>query len=315
MKRRHFLQRSGMIGLGLGHSSSSFGQEPDAEELVDVHQHVNYSGRTNDELIKHQERMGIAKSVLLPAGSVTLGASTHLGRSNGLAARIFGTAAAAKLAVKHPDKFVYFANEVPNVPEASKVIESWLKKGACGIGEQKFNIAIDSPEMIRIYELAREFKVPVLLHIQHDSYNHGFDRFYKVLEKFPTVNFIGHAQTWWGNIDMNHEQKVMYPKTKVTKGGLTDRLLSDYPNVFGDLSAGSGLNSMRRDLEHAADFLHRHQDKLMLGTDCNDSIGHGDKCSGSEAIKTVRELVPEVDVRSKIFAKNARKVIKIAQGG
>ena len=113
MKRRHFLQGSGIIGLGLGHFASSVGQETEAKEkevLIDVHQHINYSGRTNDDLIKHQETMGIAKSVLLPAGSVTLGATTHEGRSNGLAARIFGTAAAAKLAVKHPDKFVYFAN-------------------------------------------------------------------------------------------------------------------------------------------------------------------------------------------------------------
>ena len=314
MKRRHFLQCSGMIGLGLGHFASSVGQENEAKEkevLIDVHQHINYSGRTNDDLIKHQETLGIAKSVLLPAGSVTLGATTHEGRSNGLAARIFGTAAAAKLAVKHPDKFVYFANEVPDLPGATKSIENWLKKGACGIGEQKFNIAIDSPEMMRIYELAREFKVPVLLHIEHDSYNHGFDRFHKVLEKFPTVNFIGHAQTWWGNIDKKHEQAVMYPKTKVSKGGLTDRLLSDYSNVFGDLSAGSGLNSMTRDLEHAADFLHRHQDKLMLGTDCNDSVGHGSECSGAEAIKTVRALVPDASVRSKVFAENAKKVIKL----
>jgi hypothetical protein len=32
----------------------------------------------------------------------------------------------------------------------------------------------------------------------------------------------------------------MYPKTPVTPGGITDRLLSDYPNMFGDMSAGSG---------------------------------------------------------------------------
>ncbi len=32
----------------------------------------------------------------------------------------------------------------------------------------------------------------------------------------------------------------MYPKGPVTPGGLTDRYLSDYPNLYGDLSAGSG---------------------------------------------------------------------------
>ena len=43
------------------------------------------------------------------------------------------------------------------------------------------------------------------------------------------MNFIGHAQTWWGNIDKNHNPTEMYPKTPVTPGGITDRLLSDHP--------------------------------------------------------------------------------------
>ena len=57
-----------------------------------------------------------------------------------------------------------------------------------------------------------------------------------MLEKYPTVNFIGHAQTWWANIDKNHaDQSCLYPKDPVTAGGITDRLLSDYPNMYGDL--------------------------------------------------------------------------------
>ena len=89
--------------------------------------------------------------------------------------------------------------------------------------------------------------MPVLMHWQFGMYNHGFDRFFRVLEKFPDVNFVGHAQTWWGNIDQNHmDQAVMYPKGPVTRGGLTDRYLSDYANMYGDLSAGSGLNALTR---------------------------------------------------------------------
>jgi hypothetical protein len=97
--------------------------------------------------------------------------------------------------------------------------------------------------------------VPVLLHFQFGRYNTSFERFHTILEKFPKVNFIGHAQTWWANIDKNHQQAVLYPKTPVTPGGITDRLLSDYPNIFGDTSAGSGLNSFTRDEDHARDLL------------------------------------------------------------
>ena len=34
-----------------------------------------------------------------------------------------------------------------------------------------------------------------------------------VLEQFPKVDFIGHAQGWWGNIDLNHDQETLYPTT------------------------------------------------------------------------------------------------------
>ena len=45
--------------------------------------------------------------------------------------------------------------------------------------------------------------------------------------------------------------------------------------MYGDLSAGSGLNALLRDEDHAREFLKRHQNKLMYGSDCNDSEGEG----------------------------------------
>ena len=40
-----------------------------AEPIIDIHQHTNYSGRNDAELLAHQRAMGIHKTVLLPAGS------------------------------------------------------------------------------------------------------------------------------------------------------------------------------------------------------------------------------------------------------
>ena len=118
------------------------------------------------------------------------------------------------------------------------------------------------------------------MHFQFGKYNTGIERFHKVLEKYSRVNFIGHAPTWWANIDKNHQQELLYPKTPVTAGGLTERLLSDYPNMFGDTSAGSGLNALTRDPDHAREFLARQQDKLLFGRDCDDTIGDRGKMSG-----------------------------------
>lgn len=268
--------------------------------VIDLHQHTNYSGRSDLQLRTHQKAMGIHRSVLLPSG-----------KYYGLAATCGGNETVYRMAQLYPADFVFFANEVPDLPMARETIEKYLKLGAVGIGEQKFELECDSRPLEMVASLAADYEVPVLIHFQHNAYNTSLERFHKVLEKFPNTNFIGHAQTWWGNIDLKHDQKVMYPTGAVTPGGITDRLLSDYPNMFGDLSAGSGLNSLKRDEDHTRGFLDRHQDKLLYGSDCNDALGRGPGCQGAQTLKTVNELSASDKIRSKIFYQNASKLLKI----
>lgn len=271
-----------------------------AEKIIDIHQHTNYSGRSDDDLVAHQRKLGISKTVLLPAGS-----------KYGLAADARGNQSVVALARRFPREYAFFANELPDIPETRAVLEQYLKLGAIGIGEQKFEVECDSQPIELIAQLAREYDAPVLLHFQHGKYNKGFERFHRILARYPRVNFIGHAQTWWGNIDLKHEQAVLYPKTKVTPGGITDRLLSDYPNIYGDLSAGSGLNALLRDEEHARAFLQRHQDKLLYGSDCNDRVGEGEKCSGAQQLAALRRLAPNKRVLQKILYENASRLLKL----
>ncbi len=215
--------------------------------------------------------MGITRTVLLPAGRPVDRPSTHGGVANGLQARARGNDECYRFAGAHGREYLTGANEVPDIAEATQEIERCLKRGAVVIGEQKFGVECDSPAMQRIYQLAEEHGVPVLMHWQFGMYNHGFERFHRMLERYPRVAFIGHAQTWWANIDKGHaDQSTLYPKGPVTAGGLTDRYLSDYANMYGDLSAGSGLNALTRDEAFTRDFLTRHQDKLLFGSDCSD---------------------------------------------
>ena len=309
MNRRQFAK---ITGLGTLAATCGVAAVDPGEEIIDIHQHINFLGRRNEAFIAHQQTMGVSRTVLLPSGTELARASTHEGKSNGLAARVFGTEAAARFASEHPESFAFFCNEVPDADDAVPALEKWLNKGAIGIGESKFSLECDSAPMIRLYEVAKAYSVPVLLHFQYGQYNHGFERFHKILERFPTVNFIGHAQAWWGNIDAKHDQAVNYPTGPVTPGGITDRYLSDYPNMYGDLSAGSGKNAINRDETHAAAFFLRHQDKLMLGTDCADPEGQGEKCSGSGQIANVRRLVTDPVARAKIFSGNARRIIRLS---
>jgi predicted TIM-barrel fold metal-dependent hydrolase len=276
------------------------GGAPETEPIIDIHQHTNYSFRTDEQLLAHQRAMGVTQTILLPAGSLY-----------GLEANCTGNQAVYDFALNHPGEYVYFANEVAGLPGARAEIEKWLKRGALGIGEQKFQVDCDSPGIEEVAAIAQEFRVPVLMHFQHNKYNTHIERFHKMLEKFPKVNFIGHAQTWWSNIDKNSDQKTMYPTGKVTPGGITDRLLSDYPNMYGDLSAGSGLNALNRDPDFTRDFLERHQDKLLYGSDCNDVLGRGPSCSGAQTIATVRRLAPSKKVERKLLYDNSKKMFRL----
>jgi len=271
-----------------------------AQPVIDIHQHTSYSGRSDAELLAHQRDMGITVTVLLPAGS-----------KYGLAAGAGGNDTVVAIARQYPKEYRFFANELPDIPEARPVIERYLKMGALGIGEQKFPVEADSPHIDLVAAIAREHGVPVLMHFEHGNYNRGIDKFAQVLARHPRVNFIGHAQTWWGNIDRNHQQTEMYPKTPVAPGGITDRLLSDYPNMYGDMSAGSGLNSMLRDEEHARGFLKRHQDKLLFGSDCSDRNARGGDCLGTKILAAIARLVPDKAVERKILFGNASKLLKI----
>ena len=270
------------------------------EPVIDIHQHTNYAGRSDEDLIAHQRAMGVTHTILLPAG-----------RFFGLEVNAGGNATVLRLARKFPRKFSFFANEVPYLNDTEREIKKFLKRGAIGIGEQKFQVDCDSSHMHRVFSLAADLQMPVLMHFQFGKYNTGFERFHKVLEKYPRVNFIGHAQTWWANIDKNHQQESLYPRTAVTPGGITDRLLSDYPNMFGDTSAGSGLNSFTRDEEHARDFLRRHQDKLLFGSDCDDKVGSGMKCQGAQILAAIRKLAPGKEIERKILHSNAKKLLRL----
>ncbi len=252
--------------------------------MLDVHQHTDYYHRPDSALLSHSRLFGVARTVLLPgAGWMIAGAPCG------------GNDWCRRLQEQHPGHFLRFTTADPVEPDAIRVMEADLKSGAIGIGEQKFGVAVDGREMRAVYDLARAFRVPVLIHFEHERYNLGIGAFEKVLRAYPDVTFIGHAQTWWSNISAAGDPKDLYPIGRVTPGGLTDRLLADYPNLYADLSAGSGLNALRRDRGFAQGFVARHRSKLLWGSDCpcHDTLGNGwrgKNCCGRASLEELTQL-------------------------
>jgi predicted TIM-barrel fold metal-dependent hydrolase len=300
--RRDFLRRSALLAGGATWAMRASAATSEKEPLIDMHQHVQYSGRSDEVLIAHQRALGATTTILMPSGDR---GGEHKGGSG-------EHEAVVALCKAHPGEFVFFANEITDHPDAPKIIARQLRAGAIGIGEQKFRVECDAPELWRIAEVAKEFDVPVLLHFQDNLYNRHIERFHRTLEKFPSVKFIGHATAWWAAIDKNYQPGVNYPTGPVTAGGITDRYLSDYPNCYAEVSAGSGNGAIVRDEEHYRGFLARHQDKLMFGSDCSEGTGRAPACFAARTLGAIRRLAASKEVERKILSGNAKRMLKLA---
>lgn len=197
-------------------------------------------------------------------------------------------------------RFLRFTNTDLRAPDAISDLREGVKAGAVGFGELKFSGDLDAPEARRLYELAAEMNVPVLIHFQENNSFSGFRRLPLIAKEYRNTRFIGHANSWWAHISAQVDDKVGYPDGAIQPGGVTDRLLSDYPNVYGDLSANSGRNALARDKDFARKFLERHRAKLMFGSDCGCVDGHGSgqqqggalkgKCTAQETLVLLKEL-------------------------
>ena len=336
--RREFLK----VGLGAA-AAPLLSASPQSEPILDIHQHTLYAGRSNQQLVAHQRYQGVTITNLLAGDGWML---SELG----------GNADCAALQARYPDQFVRFACAdpvegrmldvggvaldgpvddlrprreslaglswpAPAVKLRAAGLGTGRRRGAIGIGELKFHVPVDSPEMGRVYKLAEELRVPVLLHFEYHHYNLGFENLEKVLKRYPMVHFICHAQTWWGHISADVDPSDLYPKGPVKPGGLVDKLLADYPNIHGDLSAGSGLNAITRDPEFSRGFLKRHSRKLIWGSDCEcrDGKGAGMKggyCIAGRCLATLRKLAPNHrDLRRMLYDNGAELLgLKLKDG-
>ena len=88
-------------------------------------------------------------------------------------------------------------------------------------------------------------------------------------------------------------------------GGALDRLMDLYPNLYGDLSAPSGENALRRNLEFGREFVIRRADKLLFGTDY---LAPGRQIPQFELLESLN--LPD-DVRFKVYRGNAIGLLKL----
>jgi len=280
--------------------------------MIDFHQHIGHMGRTLEQTLAHQEAHGITRSVILPIDNTAT------------PPEFFPSSVAAEAARAYPDRLVPFFHVDPLKPGALDAIREAKSAGARGFGEHKVQLPVDAPESLAIYRLCGELKLPVLLHFEYGNYNHNFAAFERVLQDHPDTTFVAHAQAWWANISADVAEDPAapgfsaYPRGVVRPGGRSDRWLRDYPNLYADLSAGSGLNGLTRDPDFTRGFLDRHQRKLLWATDCPCRDGHGDwglperqTCYAEKSLPVLRELCSSPEAFERITSQNAIELLDL----
>lgn len=261
MQRRQFLKTTLKTTMLSAAAPALFSQTaPDwASPVLDTHLHLRGDA---DACFTHITGCGVSNAVLLTPAAAQ--------------------ARAAQEMEKRPGHFARSVSVDPSLPDAAQTLQNAVTNGAVSIGELKYHLALSSPEMKRVFDVAAESGVPVLMHIQtfphspgEQPYNTGYEHFDQVLRAHPRTTFIGHADLVWANISADVPTDRGYPTGPVKPGGLTDRLLSDFPNFYADMSANSGNNGLSRDPDFTRDFLVRHRNKLIFGSDCACSDGNG----------------------------------------
>ena len=155
------------------------------------------------------------------------------------------------------------------------LMQAYMEMGCRCIGEYIPNLPFDDPLNMNLFAQAAEVGLPITFHIApriggcYGLYDEpGLPRLEKVLGTYPDLVFLGHSQPFWAEISVldDPESRNGYPKGPVKPGRLVD-LMRAYPNLYGDLSAGSGFNAITRDPEFGLAFLEEFQDRLLFGTD------------------------------------------------
>jgi predicted TIM-barrel fold metal-dependent hydrolase len=182
---------------------------------------------------------------------------------------------------RFPKRLIPFLNLDPRQDkyslesDFSRAVRLYQEHGCKGVGEVTTNLPFDDPLVWHLFEFYEQAELPLIFHIAPAVGNYyglvddlSLPRLERTLARFPKLRFLGHSQPFWAEIstDVTAANRNGYPNGPVTPGRIPE-LMRRYPNLNGDLSAGSGLNAISRDPDFGYRFLEEFQDRLFFGTD------------------------------------------------
>ncbi len=289
--------------------------------FIDIHAHVyryqyptengEYLFMILEQLIERHNEIGIERAVLLPIVSPEVYVPQSVGE-------------VIEIANNSGGRFIPFCNIDPRVLTNTSdaplgiLLNYYRDLGCKGIGEVMPNMELRDPKMQNLFKHVQDIGFPLIFDITgklgtgYGLYDDpGLPQLEACLEKYPDLIFVGHGPAFWAEIGMldSPEDRYGYPEYPVSEEGVVPKLMRKYPNLWAELSAGSGSNAMKRDPEYAVQFINEFQDKLMFGTDI---CTYKQPAYIVDFLKSllVQKKISE-DVFRKVARENAIKLLKI----
>ena len=290
--------------------------------IIDAHNHPDWLGHDFARTLANMDEYGIQRTWLL--SHICPRNEHHETYFDNMCGAVLGMtdgptpfARCLSYAERAPERFILGYAPDPRDREACRLLLAANKiYGAKICGEVKIRTMYDSPDCLRLFRLAGELKMPVVMHFDYDrqtTYKDPWTEWYggtihtleRGLQACPETTFLGHAPGFWIHISNDDLWKTnSYPnveKDKIVPGGEVVRLLRTYPNLCCDISAGSGRMALSRDKQFSKELLIEFQDRFLYARDCFDNL-HQELLHSLDLPETVLE---------KILGGNAQRLVPV----
>jgi predicted TIM-barrel fold metal-dependent hydrolase len=213
-------------------------------------------------------------------------------------------------------RYVPFCNLDPramnNTPTShlEYLLDHFKSLGCKGVGEVLPRMAFDDPKMMNLYRAAESVGLPLLFDMNSSpkcSYGlfdePGLVRLRRALEAYPDLVFIGHGPGFWAEFGtLRHpDDRFTYIQYPIDGEGMIPKLMREYPNLYVDLSADSGLYAISRNLDYTANFFEEFSDRVLFGTD----ICFADQYAGQSDF--MNRMLDSGKISERVYDKIARE--------
>jgi predicted TIM-barrel fold metal-dependent hydrolase len=227
-------------------------------KVVNAHEHL-MGRKFLPKYLKAAEKIGITNTIFVASSEFTF-KGKDFEQTKGNDENSEEVIAAAE---ENSGKIVPFCTIHPDDPDKLKKLERFVSKGAKGLklytGHGSFyKKPLDDPDMTPIYAFCDKVRLPICWHVNIRNYGPEFER---VMSKFPNlIVIVPHF-----GVTFFHPREAYFSDFS--------RMMDTYPNLFTDTSFGTrailvdGLEAVSRDPQPFRDFIAKHSDRVLFGTD------------------------------------------------